>query len=412
MPVDPTTDPDFMKAAPHEQMAYLSQTDPGFAKATPQDQMGYLMHIRGLSPAISGPANNRQPVQTTSEAAMQHPSTYTGPGAWPNPEAAAQAGESSGYRAAVGGPLALAATAMGGPAVATGIATMAAKHPILTMMAGQEAISAARKLPFGKYIPPYAELLPMLLAGKGAPESEPTSTRPPPVSYSTKVPAAAEAAGVPAVQYSTRVPIETPTSAPVPPVRYSISELQQKAAEAPPPVSYSTKSAAKPESVTPPAITYSTQATTSPQASVTPPVRYSINDIRQKAAIAGRAEGQTAESLESPYQVQNIPVQGAKVPAVQGTLPNLPEMQPSQSTTISQHGYDPAKQQMTVQFKNGNIYSYSGVPQKVFDQYQASESQGSFHANNIKGRYKTDLIGKVKPTPGQKVAQALGGSQQ
>lgn len=113
----------------------------------------------------------------------------------------------------------------------------------------------------------------------------------------------------------------------------------------------------------------------------------------------------------SPYQVQNVPVQGVKPPAVQGTIPNLPEMQPSQSTTIAQHGYDPVKQQMTVQFKNGNVYRYSGVPQKVFDQYTASESQGSFHAQQIKGRYQTDLIGKVKPTPGQKVSQALGGQQ-
>lgn len=122
--------------------------------------------------------------------------------------------------------------------------------------------------------------------------------------------------------------------------------------------------------------------------------------------------GKMIPDVQSPYQVQNIPVQGAKVPAVQGSTPGMPEMQPSQSTTIAQHGYDPVKQQMTVQFKNGNVYSYSGVPQKVYDQYQASESQGSFHANNIKGRYMTNLIGKVKPTPGQKVAQALGGSQQ
>src|SRR5271165_7139663 len=56
MPVDPTTDPDFMSAQPHEQMAYLSHVDSDFAKASPQDQLGYLMHIRGLSSNISGPA--------------------------------------------------------------------------------------------------------------------------------------------------------------------------------------------------------------------------------------------------------------------------------------------------------------------------------------------------------------------
>lgn len=111
-------------------------------------------------------------------------------------------------------------------------------------------------------------------------------------------------------------------------------------------------------------------------------------------AQAVRAEGQSAES----FQEQNIPVKGVNTPAAQGQPAGLPPMQPVQSTTIAQHGYDPASQQMYMQFKNGNIYRYSGVPQKVFDQYAQSESQGSFHASQIKGRYQTDLVGKVKPT--------------
>lgn len=119
--------------------------------------------------------------------------------------------------------------------------------------------------------------------------------------------------------------------------------------------------------------------------------------------------GKMIPDQPSPYQV--VPLSGPKVPAAQGAKPNLPEMQPSQSTTIVQHGYDPAKQQMFVQFKNGNLYRYSGVPQKVFDSYNESESQGSFHSSNIKGRYKTDLVGRVAPTPGQQVKQALGGQQ-
>jgi len=124
-----------------------------------------------------------------------------------------------------------------------------------------------------------------------------------------------------------------------------------------------------------------------------------------------RPEGAPPEPQpESPYQV--VQLTGPKTPTVQGQTPNLPEMQPAQSTTILQHGYDPVKQQMFVQFKNGNIYRYSGVPQKVFDQYSGSESQGSFHSNNIKGRYTTDLVGRVKPTPGQQVKIALQGGQQ
>ncbi len=44
---DYRTDPEFLKANPQDQAAYLKQVDPDFAKATPRDQAAYLMHIRG-----------------------------------------------------------------------------------------------------------------------------------------------------------------------------------------------------------------------------------------------------------------------------------------------------------------------------------------------------------------------------
>lgn len=126
---------------------------------------------------------------------------------------------------------------------------------------------------------------------------------------------------------------------------------------------------------------------------------------------AVRVEGQPADIPQAAPQYQVVKLGGVKPPAAQGATPNLPEMTPSPSTTVASHGYDPAKQQMFMTFKNGNTYRYSGVPQEVYDQYLNSESHGSFHANNIKGRYQTDLVSKGQASSGQRVSQALSQNQ-
>jgi hypothetical protein len=98
---------------------------------------------------------------------------------------------------------------------------------------------------------------------------------------------------------------------------------------------------------------------------------------------------------------QQIPLQEIKPTAAANVDPYrtqlLPKMQPGTSTTIEAHGYNPNTSEMTIHFRNGGVYKMSGVPKEVYDQFQNSESQGSFHQNNIKGRYKTDKIGQVKP---------------
>jgi hypothetical protein len=114
------------------------------------------------------------------------------------------------------------------------------------------------------------------------------------------------------------------------------------------------------------------------------------------------------QMLSQQPQVVNLKVPPPKAP-VDPYAGNTPTMEPAQSTTILQHGYDQNSQTMTVHFKNGNVYSYKGVPPEVYKAYQGSESQGSFFANNIKGRYSTSLRGTVKPTAGQTVRKTLGG---
>jgi len=48
-------DPEFMKASPEEQHAYLAQTDPDYAAASPEEQQAYLGHLTGRKGAALPP---------------------------------------------------------------------------------------------------------------------------------------------------------------------------------------------------------------------------------------------------------------------------------------------------------------------------------------------------------------------
>lgn len=107
----------------------------------------------------------------------------------------------------------------------------------------------------------------------------------------------------------------------------------------------------------------------------------------------------------------SVPI--GKLPIAKGNPyagPRTPSsMEIAQSTNVGLHGYDPNSQTMLMQFKNGRVYEYRGLPQEVYDQYRTAESQGSFFANNIKGRYVTNFRGTVKPTAGAQIRQVLSG---
>lgn len=57
------------------------------------------------------------------------------------------------------------------------------------------------------------------------------------------------------------------------------------------------------------------------------------------------------------------------------------------STSIAAAGYDPATLTLAIQFKNGGLYHYTGVPQEVVDQLRAAESAGKFYMQQIRGKY-------------------------
>lgn len=71
------------------------------------------------------------------------------------------------------------------------------------------------------------------------------------------------------------------------------------------------------------------------------------------------------------------------------------EHTPVTSSNIVSHGYDPATKVMEVTFrgKNGNsTYSYADVPQDVWERFKAASSKGSFHHENVKGRFSHSKV--------------------
>lgn len=65
----------------------------------------------------------------------------------------------------------------------------------------------------------------------------------------------------------------------------------------------------------------------------------------------------------------------------------MPEMHYVDSSTMNAIGYEADPLELTIAFKNGSIYVYSGVSQEVFDQFLGSDSKGQFFNQNIKNVY-------------------------
>jgi hypothetical protein len=60
---------------------------------------------------------------------------------------------------------------------------------------------------------------------------------------------------------------------------------------------------------------------------------------------------------------------------------------PLASNTVLSAGYDSESQQLELEFRNGRVYRYSGVPQGVYDFLVRAPSKGGFVNRMIDGRY-------------------------
>ena len=59
----------------------------------------------------------------------------------------------------------------------------------------------------------------------------------------------------------------------------------------------------------------------------------------------------------------------------------------SDSSHLSQSKYNPMDHTMDVEFQNGSVYRYHGVPPLEYERFLNAPSQGDYHAQNIKSNY-------------------------
>ncbi len=64
------------------------------------------------------------------------------------------------------------------------------------------------------------------------------------------------------------------------------------------------------------------------------------------------------------------------------------QLEPVDSSNVRAIGYDPVTQTLRVEFHNGGVYDYSGVPPYKHQELMAAGSKGSHLHNNIKGQHE------------------------
>jgi len=63
------------------------------------------------------------------------------------------------------------------------------------------------------------------------------------------------------------------------------------------------------------------------------------------------------------------------------------------SSNIRSVGYDPQTQTLEVEFMNGTIYQYYGVPENIYDQMMGEQSKGRFLNTYIRNQYPYSRVG-------------------
>jgi hypothetical protein len=65
----------------------------------------------------------------------------------------------------------------------------------------------------------------------------------------------------------------------------------------------------------------------------------------------------------------------------------IPELEPVASTNVAAIGYVPDAEEVYVEFLTSGLYSYSGVPLPVFQDFQGAASKGGFVNQVLKPSY-------------------------
>jgi hypothetical protein len=63
------------------------------------------------------------------------------------------------------------------------------------------------------------------------------------------------------------------------------------------------------------------------------------------------------------------------------------ERTPVNSSNVRAIGYNPDSEILEVEFNNGSVYQYGGVPEYEFDGIMNATSKGTYLNSNIKNKY-------------------------
>jgi lysyl-tRNA synthetase, class II len=69
-----------------------------------------------------------------------------------------------------------------------------------------------------------------------------------------------------------------------------------------------------------------------------------------------------------------------------------------ESTTLSSLAYDEALELLQLEFRNGSIYQYFGVPATVHEALRNAPSKGSYFNRAIRGRFPHALVAIARPS--------------
>ncbi|MFZ2283545.1 MAG: KTSC domain-containing protein [Lutibacter sp.] len=58
------------------------------------------------------------------------------------------------------------------------------------------------------------------------------------------------------------------------------------------------------------------------------------------------------------------------------------------SSNVARISYDSSSSTLEVEFLNGSIYQYYGVPENVWSDFKNTGSKGQFIHQNLKGQYR------------------------
>lgn len=72
-------------------------------------------------------------------------------------------------------------------------------------------------------------------------------------------------------------------------------------------------------------------------------------------------------------------------------------MQTVKSSNIAQLGYDPATQELRVQFAKGGLFSYAAVPRDRYEELRAAPSIGAYFAYKIRPHFKSTDLRAMSP---------------